>query len=52
MTITNCADTIEYSAKEKRLIDEIRKVKFGQVVIFIQDYTPIRIEKVKESVVL
>ena len=52
MTITNCADTMEYSVKEKRLIDEIRKVKFGQVVIFMQDHTPIRIEKVRESITL
>ncbi len=40
------------SDKEKKLIEELRKIKYGEVVVFLQEGQPIRIEKVKESIKL
>lgn len=43
-------DTI--TEKERRLLEELRRVKFGQVVIHMENGQPVRIEKVKESIKL
>ena len=37
--------------KEEKLIEEIRKIPFGQVVVYMQEGQPVRIE-IKESVKL
>ena len=43
---------MDISEKEKKLIEQLRKIKYGEVVVFLQDGQPIRIEKVKESIKL
>lgn len=43
---------MELSEKEKHLIEQLRKVNYGEVVVFMQDSQPVRIEKVKESIKL
>lgn len=40
------------SDKEKKLIELLREIKYGEVVIFIQDGKPVRIEETKRSVKL
>ena len=44
--------TIEVKPQEQNLLEEIRKVSHGEVVVFIQDHLPVRIERVKESIKL
>jgi len=43
---------MELTDKEKKLIIELRKLPYGQVVIFVENSQPVRIEKIKESVKL
>ena len=43
---------IELTSQEKKLIDVIRKVQYGEVKIIITDGTPVRIEEVKKSIKL
>lgn len=38
--------------KEERLLEFIRELKFGELVIKVQDGLPVMIEKVKEKVKL
>ena len=38
--------------KEKTLIELLRQIPYGEVVIFMQDSQPVRIERVKESIKL
>ena len=38
--------------KEKRLIEMIRALKFGEMRIFIQDSEPVRVEEMKSSIKL
>jgi len=38
--------------KEKKLIEVLRKTKYGKVVIFLEGGQPIRIEVIRESVKL
>ena len=40
------------SEKEKKLIELLRKIPYGKVVIFLEGGQPIRIEEVRESVKL
>ena len=40
------------SEKERSLIENLRAIPYGEVVIFIQKNQPIRIERVKESIIL
>ncbi|WP_199872913.1 DUF2292 domain-containing protein [Inediibacterium massiliense] len=40
------------NAKEKKLIELIRKIGYGEVKVIIQDGYPIRIEEVKRSIKL
>jgi len=41
---------MELSDKEQKLIEELRKVPYGQIVIYMENRQPVRIEKIKESV--
>lgn len=43
---------MELTEKEKRLIEEIRKIEFGEMKIVIQNNSPIRIEEIKKSIKL
>ncbi len=43
---------VQLTAKESRLIKEIRKVPFGEIVVIMHDYQPVRIERVREKVQL
>ncbi|KKM87914.1 hypothetical protein LCGC14_1264150 [marine sediment metagenome] len=47
----NC-HTLTVSDKERNLLDQIRKVPYGEVIIFMRDGQPERIEKAVESVKL
>jgi len=40
---------ITLSEREEKLIEELRKVPFGQVVIFMADGQPLKIETIKEG---
>ncbi len=43
---------IRLTEKETKLIEYCREIKYGQVVIFMENGQPIRIEKIKESIKL
>ena len=43
---------LEITEKEKKLIEVLRTITYGQVVIFQEKGEPVRIEKIKESVKL
>ena len=38
--------------KERRLIEVLREIGYGQITIFLEKGEPVRIEKIKESVKL
>lgn len=44
--------TLECSPKEKRIIDLMRRMDFGEIRVVIQDGNPIRIEEIKKSIKL
>lgn len=49
----NLGDKINLiSEKEKKLLEIIRDINFGEVKIIIQDGLPIRIEELKKSIKL
>ena len=43
---------MDITENEQRLIEELRKIGHGQVIIFMEEKQPVRIEKIKESVKL
>ncbi len=43
---------VSLTSKESRLIEEIRKVPFGEITVIMHDYQPTRIERVREKVQL
>jgi hypothetical protein len=43
---------MELTEREKKLIEQLRTVSFGEVVVYMQDSQPVRIEKVKTSIKL
>lgn len=43
---------VSLTSKEARLIEEIRKVPFGEITVVMHDYQPTRIERVREKVQL
>jgi len=43
---------IMVSDREKKLLELIHKVGYGQVVIYLEAGQPVRIEKIKESIKL
>ena len=43
---------MELTEKEKKLIELIRKIKYGKVVVILEGGQPTRIEEVRESVKL
>ena len=40
------------SDKEKRLLELLHEIKYGQVIIYLEAGQPVRIEKIKESIKL
>ena len=44
--------SMQLSGKEKKLIEMIRALKFGEMRIIIQDSEPVRIEELKNSIKL
>jgi hypothetical protein len=44
--------TLECDEKEKKIIELIRKMGFGEIRIIIQEGGPIRIEEIKKSIKL
>ena len=47
---SNCG--IIVSGKERNLLEALRAIPYGEVIIFMQDSQPVRIEQIKESVKL
>ena len=43
---------LECDEKEKKIIELIRKMDFGEIRIIIQDGSPIRVEEIKKSIKL
>lgn len=43
---------VSLTPKEARLIEELRKTPFGEIVVIMHDGQPRRIERVKEKVQL
>jgi hypothetical protein len=41
-----------FHEKEKRLIEYIRELKFGELVIKVQDGLPVMVERAKEKIKL
>ena len=48
----NKSRSIIVSNEEASLIEKLRLIAYGEVVIFIQKNKPIRIERIKESIML
>ncbi len=48
----NTDDKINLSEQEKRLIQMVRELKFGELRIFISDGHPVRVEEIKKSIKL
>ena len=42
----------EVSAKEKKIIELIRSMKFGEIRIMIQENEPVRVEEITKSIKL
>lgn len=40
------------SKNEQRLLEQLHKIRYGQVVIYLEAGQPVRIEKIKESIKL
>ncbi|MDR0937495.1 MAG: DUF2292 domain-containing protein [Oscillospiraceae bacterium] len=40
------------SEKERKLIELIRKLKHGEIRVIIKDAGPVRVENIKESILL
>ena len=45
-------NTFSVSAKERKLLEELRKVRFGRVEVIMSDGQPDHIDKIKESIKL
>ena len=45
-------ESILVSEKERSLLEKLRKIEFGQAVIYMRHGEPFRIEEIKESVML
>ena len=44
--------TVEFSEKEKKVIELMRKIDYGEIRIIIQDGSPFRVEEIKKSIKL
>ncbi|MDR0916601.1 MAG: DUF2292 domain-containing protein [Oscillospiraceae bacterium] len=42
----------ELTEKERKLIDYIRNIEYGEIHIFIQSRQPVRVEETKTSILL
>ena len=40
---------LELTEKEQRLIEKLREISYGQVVIYMQENQPVRIDRITES---
>ena len=45
-------NVVKLCSQERKLIDIIRKIQFGEVRVIINDGRPVRIEEVKKSIKL
>jgi len=45
-------ESILVSGQEKSLLQKLREIEFGEVVIFMRDGKPYRIEEIKKSIML
>ena len=50
--MNNQSPELQFSEKEKKLIQMIRNIEYGEIRVIIQDRTPIRIEELKRSIKL
>lgn len=48
----NQLKSFKLSEKEKKLIELIRNIEYGEIKVIIQDKLPIRIEELKKSIKL
>ena len=51
-TVTSLGSGIKLTEKEKKLIEMIRALKFGEMRIIIQESEPVRVEEIKNSIKL
>ena len=49
---SNSANGMKLTEKEKKLLEMIRALKFGEMRIIIQDSEPVRVEEIKNSIKL
>ena len=45
-------ESILVSEKERSLLEKLRKIEFGEVVIYMRHSEPFRIEEIKKSIML
>ena len=50
VTLENCG--ILLKEREINLINELRKIPYGQATVYMQDGVPVRIERIKVSILL
>lgn len=50
--LTSDKKPVMVNDKEYRLLEELRKISYGQVAIFMENGRPVRIEVIRESVKL
>ena len=50
MALDKCG--IILSEKEQRLINLLRRVKFGKVEVHIEDWQPVRVIRISENILL
>lgn len=48
----NTEQSLPLSDKEKKLIELLREIRFGEVRVFLTDGQPVRIEEVRKSIKL
>ena len=47
-----CKEVITLTEKEQSLIEKLRVIAFGKVVIIMENKAPVRIEEIRESIKL
>ena len=50
--VNPAGDKLRLTEKEKKLVEMMRAVKFGEMRVIIQDFEPVRVEEIKSSVKL
>jgi len=51
-SLTSNKTSVILNDKEYALIKLLREIKYGQVIIYLENGVPVRIEKIKESMKL